>query len=505
MDQPRLSVLTILVILTQIWTSGGEDSEIKILTRPQTFQRAIGSNITLPCSVNNLDGSVVTWSKDGQVISADSFKVLKDSRITVNHVPNRGVSITIQGLKVTDSGSYDCALNLKKHVVNVVHTLQIEVPPEIKSLHPLNGSITIRSGSRVRLECRASGQPPPTIYWSRKHNQPFPWGANTNLTTRVLGEVLEMRNITRAYSGDYMCTADNGVGSRPVREFITLDVLYPPEVYIASPWLHSPEGGRVTLVCRVYSNPVARVLWYRDTMKLIEGERLHMSSVGNTYKLSIADVRTQDYGVYYCRASNLLEREVNGVVQLTGAPSVPKVMGSHRSSHVYSYDLVWQVDSAYLMRQHEAAFWPKRLAHAVVGQPPKAAQSKRIPSHHLAGSDFTYNLKGLSNNTDYYVVIRSQNKFGWSPYSQAFTFQTLNKEKASMKLQNKQDIEVFKGEGPLKSEPVVSSGPLAAPLLPSLLIPSLFASLRLPSLITSPLLLLPLLSSLIIQTASWIL
>ena len=84
-------------------------------------------------------------------------------------------------------------------------------------------------------------------------------------------------------------------------------------------------------------------------MKLIEGERLHMSSVGNTYKLSIADVRTQDYGVYYCRcgggmlwycmlcyglvlygchyyglseasrrASNLLEREVNGAVQLTG-------------------------------------------------------------------------------------------------------------------------------------------------------------------------------------------
>ena len=37
-----------------VWTSGGEDSEIKILTRPQTFQRAINSNITLPCSVHNL-------------------------------------------------------------------------------------------------------------------------------------------------------------------------------------------------------------------------------------------------------------------------------------------------------------------------------------------------------------------------------------------------------------------------------------------------------------------
>lgn len=470
MESSRLNIFTVLVILNQIWTSGGEDSEIKILTRPQTFQRAINSNITLPCSVHNLDGSVVTWSKDGQVISADNFKVLKDSRITVSHLPNRGVSITIHGLKVSDSGSYDCALNLKSHVVNVVHTLQIEVPPKIHNLHPLNGSITVRSGSRVRLECRASGQPPPSIYWSRKHNQPFPWGSAGNLT--VPGEVLMMTNITRAYSGDYMCSADNGVGGFPVRESITLDVLYPPEVYIERPWVHAARGKTVTLVCRVYSNPLARVLWYKDTMKLIEGDRIHMANVGNTYKLSIADIKISDYGRYFCRASNLLEREVNGVVELTGAPSVPMVVGSHSSSHVYSYDLMWQVESHYQLRQHEAVFWPTRLDPMVdSGKPPRSGQTKRIPSVVLSGEDYTYNLKGLSNNTYYNVVIRSQNKFGWSPYSQPFTFQTLDKEKASMKLQNKQDIAVFKGEGPLKSEPVVSSAVvLTSQLLPKLLL-----------------------------------
>ena len=31
-----------------------------------------------------------------------------------------------------------------------------------------------------------------------------------------------------------------------------------------------------------------QVLWYKDTMKLIEGDRIHMANVGNTYKLSIA-------------------------------------------------------------------------------------------------------------------------------------------------------------------------------------------------------------------------
>lgn len=472
------SLVTLTVILTQIWTSGGEDSQIRILTKPQTFQRAIDSNITLPCAVHNLDGSVVTWSKDGQVISADNFKVLKDSRITVDHLPNKGVSITIRGLRVEDSGAYHCALNLKSHVVKVVHTLQIEVPPKIHNLHPLNGSITVRSGSRVRLECRASGQPPPSIYWSRQHNQPFPWGLGGNLT--VPGEVLMMTNISRAFTGDYMCTADNGVGHFPVRESITLDVLYPPEVYVETAWVHAAQEETVTLICRVYSNPVARVLWYKDTMKLIEGERIHMSSVGNTFKLSIAQVSSQDYGDYYCRATNLLERDVNQVVHLTGAPSVPKVRGSHSSSHVYSYDLVWSVDSAYQLRQHEAVFWPSHVAISPGDQrPPKNAQSsKRIPALPPVGETLTYNLKGLSNNTYYNVVIRSQNKFGWSPYSEAFTFQTLDKEKASMKLQNKQVITVFKGEGPLKSEPVVSSGHLPHIILSplKLLLLSLFLS-----------------------------
>ena len=40
-----------------------------------------------------------------------------------------------------------------------------------------------------------------------------------------------------------------------------------------------------------------QVLWYKDTMKLIEGDRIHMANVGNTYKLSIAgddDVEDDD-------------------------------------------------------------------------------------------------------------------------------------------------------------------------------------------------------------------
>ena len=62
-----------------------------------------------------------------------------------------------------------------------------------------------------------------------------------------------------------------------------------------------------------------QVLWYKDTMKLIEGERIHTEHIGNTYKLSITTVTERDFGKYFCKASNLLEKEISQVVHLTGS------------------------------------------------------------------------------------------------------------------------------------------------------------------------------------------
>ena len=65
----------------------------------------------------------------------------------------------------------------------------------------------------------------PTIpkYRLFQHNQPFPWGSSGNLT--VAGGLLSMTNVSRAYAGEYVCNADNGVGSQPVRRVVRLNVL----------------------------------------------------------------------------------------------------------------------------------------------------------------------------------------------------------------------------------------------------------------------------------------
>ena len=47
----------------------------------------------------------------------------------------------------------------------------------------------------------------------------------------------------------------------------------------------------------------------------------------------------------------------------------------------------------------------------------------------------SYNMMGLQNNTFYNVMVRSQNKFGWSLYSQVHVFQTMDKVKLGLTLQ----------------------------------------------------------------------
>ncbi len=40
-----------------------------------------------------------------------------------------------------------------------------------------------------------------------------------------LGEVLELKNVTREMSGEYVCSADNGIGLGPVSRSININVL----------------------------------------------------------------------------------------------------------------------------------------------------------------------------------------------------------------------------------------------------------------------------------------
>ena len=89
--------------------------------------------------------------------------------------------------------------------------------PKVTALPPI-GLVTVTEGDDATLECESSGNPLPTLIWSR--NEGLPQNA---VPTCARNSCLYLSNVKRDAAGVYHCQADNGVGV-PAKATITLKV-----------------------------------------------------------------------------------------------------------------------------------------------------------------------------------------------------------------------------------------------------------------------------------------
>ena len=98
------------------------------------------------------------------------------------------------------------------------HTLSysfLSAPSRITSSP--NGQ-TVTEGSNLDLYCYATGKPAPNITWTRV------LGDGTNSKVLSVGSSWRIVNIRRNFTGQYRCTADNGIGG-PVNHTFLVNVL----------------------------------------------------------------------------------------------------------------------------------------------------------------------------------------------------------------------------------------------------------------------------------------
>ena len=89
------------------------------------------------------------------------------------------------------------------------------VPPSI--MLGQGKHIQVYKGASVTLECKANGNPSPTIVWTRRTME-------SDQPKRQKGTTYLLGSVSRHDSGDYQCEARNGVG-QPAVENIYLQVL----------------------------------------------------------------------------------------------------------------------------------------------------------------------------------------------------------------------------------------------------------------------------------------
>uniref|UniRef100_A0A336MP28 CSON014731 protein n=1 Tax=Culicoides sonorensis TaxID=179676 RepID=A0A336MP28_CULSO len=139
----------------------------------------------------------------------------------------------------------------------------------------------------------------------------------------VEGEVLEMKKVSRLEMGAYLCIASNGVPPS-LSKRIKLDVEFPPLLWVPQHLVGIPMSYNITLNCSIEIHPTSLYYWTRDngSEHIVDSEKYKTEFVNNlrsTYKfemrLTIINVKQDDYGLYRCYIKNL-KGEADGVVRL---------------------------------------------------------------------------------------------------------------------------------------------------------------------------------------------
>ncbi|XP_049766102.1 lachesin-like [Schistocerca cancellata] len=154
-------------------------------------------------------------------------------------------------------------------------------------------------------------------------------GSTACLAVNVLdGEQLSLSRISRTEMGAYLCIATNGVPPS-VSKRITVDVEFPPMIWVPNQLVGAPAGTNVTLDCHTEAHPRAITYWLRaGAMVLPAAGKLRLEAAENSYRghmrLTVAQLAApHDFGSYRCIAKNSLG-ETEGSIRLYGGARWPE-------------------------------------------------------------------------------------------------------------------------------------------------------------------------------------
>ncbi|XP_046976126.1 igLON family member 5-like [Vanessa cardui] len=403
------SWLILATALVAVFAQSNRNDGPRFLSRGHSFRTVVGDTLLLPCQVQNLGSLVLLWRRGPAVLTAASLMVTRDERFRLVD----GYNLQITDVGPQDAGDYVCQIS-DRVARDQVHTVEVLVPPSVRA-SPESRHAAARRGGAAVLECRASGNPVPSVTWHK-----------LNETSTRLGEgaQLQLSRLERQHSGKYACTVDNGVGPPIVTEF-QLQVLYPPEITVERSWVHTGEGYRAELLCTVLADPPAEVLWYQNSFPLSASERVTMSVRGNNHTLLIANVQPEDFGNFTCVADNSLGR-ARQHVEVSGRPGAARFTSPPLARSRTSYTLSFSVDSYPPLDELRLLY--RQLAINESFQQPGRWHDVVIPAPEPAGSlthRVTHELRGLEPGAVYEAIVQAKNRYGWNEVSDIFQFHTL--------------------------------------------------------------------------------
>ncbi|XP_042073458.1 carcinoembryonic antigen-related cell adhesion molecule 5-like [Haplochromis burtoni] len=250
--------------------SYGPENINLILSPPQGYF-AVGSDISLTCSVGSRPPAQFNWFLNG------------------DQLLDTGSELRLMNVNMSNSGNYSCqAFN------NKTLRSQTSEPSAITVLEEISGASVKPSinlpvdGTSVRLTCEASGSVFTRI-WMKDGSELTP---TDNMILFDNNRVLTFNTVKRKDSGEYFCQISNPISSDEAKYIMTVN--YGPEnVQIKGPNEINIKG-TLKLICSAESTPTARFSWLRNGVEILTNSAEYIKE----------EVELSDSGNYTCQAWN---------------------------------------------------------------------------------------------------------------------------------------------------------------------------------------------------------
>ncbi|XP_072768090.1 obscurin-like protein 1 [Nerophis lumbriciformis] len=247
-------------------------------------QFLVSDDIILVCELSRANASV-RWYKNDQPID-DSEQYCSEEQGVFR-------SLVVLNASLEDSGEYTCdALDDKL----VFHITVAEPPARIvgNSGHPEHHILL--TGEELILECEVS-RPNATVQWLWNGKILKP-DTRVKIYSHDVMRKLVLSGLEPSDSGKYVCDATDD-------KLITIvKVQDVPVKFVnkkANNKIFAYENESTTL-CTVVNQDKANVRWLKDG-QLLNKDNIHISSEGNTHKLTINPLQLSDSGDYVCDLS----------------------------------------------------------------------------------------------------------------------------------------------------------------------------------------------------------
>nr|XP_023011861.1 lachesin-like [Leptinotarsa decemlineata] len=130
-----------------------------------------GRDVYFTCVVNHLGSYKVAWIKSDTkaILAIHTHMVAQNPRLSVTHNGHNTWKLHVSDVQKNDSGTYMCQINTDP-MRSQMGNLAVVISPDIIEDEESSDGIAVEGGT-VRLNCKASGVPEPTVIWRREDTQ----------------------------------------------------------------------------------------------------------------------------------------------------------------------------------------------------------------------------------------------------------------------------------------------------------------------------------------------